>query len=205
MATVQAGTTESQRKAIDTIATYQGQVSAIRADTSLSQEGRRVSLARVYISYRDAVAQIQAGEQAANATRSDTLERDLFGLNGLTDASTAISYRDAQDRAASIEDSRDALRLLKQADLSGDVHLAKAVALRALQEGWVDAISTYAASHPDVEGKLQELLSLHPTGDQGIAQGFGAAMSYYVEVPTELAALSESSIAGLANGPQVGA
>jgi len=205
MATVQAGTTESQRKAIDTITAYQGQVSAIRGDTGLSQEGKRVRLARAYITTRDAVAQIQAGEQAANATRSDTLERDLFGLSGLADAGAAISYRDAQDRAANIEDSRDALRLLKQADLSGDVHLAKAVALRALQEGWVDASSAYAASHLEIDGKMRELLSLHPTGDQGIAQLLGAAASYVVTAPAELAAVSDQAIAGLANGPQVGA
>lgn len=102
------------------------------------------------------------------------------------DPNTAISYRDAQARAASIDDEQTALRLLNRAELSGDTSLAKAVAARAIEAGWNVAINQYADSNPTSEAKFNELTEIesYGKGSAGFAQILGTAMSYSVEKPS---------------------
>ena len=193
---IQTGTTDQQRKAADTIAAYQARIEAIRSDPTLSPEGKRNRMAGIYVTTRDTVARLQADEQAATSARRTTLERDLFGLTGFTDASAAISYRDAQDRASGITDERDALRLLNQAELSGDDHLAKAVALRSLQEAWPAVSAAYATARPGVAAKMQELANMSTTG---VADSLSAAAAYYMSAPRELAGIPDRTIDELAH------
>lgn len=193
-----AADTPTQKKALDAIAAYQTQAKAIRNDANLNDTGRQTALARAYIRARDTAADAQATEEHTTTTRRTTLEREIFGITGTADANTAISYRDAQDRAASIANQRDAERLISQAQLSGDTHLAKAVAHRALQENWTDILTTYANSTPGLADKIQQLIDLAPT----IARNLSAGMIFTVERPRELAHLSDASIAALAAGKQ---
>ena len=193
---IQTGTTDQQRKAADTITAYQARIEAIRAEPTLSPEGKRNRMAGIYVTTRDTVARLQADDQAATSARRTTLERDLFGLTGFTDASAAISFRDAQDRASGITDERDALRLLNQAELSGDDHLAKAVALRSIQEAWPAVSAAYATARPGAAAKMQELASVSTTG---IADFLSASASYYMPAPRELAGIPDHTIDELAH------
>ena len=152
-------------------------------------------MAGIYVTTRDTVARLQADDQAATSARHTTLERDLFGLTGFTDASAAISFRDAQDRASGITDERDALRLLNQAELSGDDHLAKAVALRSLQEAWPAVSAAYATARPGAAAKMQELANMSTTG---IADSLTASAAYYMPAPRELAGIPDHTIDELA-------
>lgn len=196
MLRIQTGTTDQQRKSADTIAAYQARIEAIRSDPTLSPEGKRNRMAGIYATTRDTVARLQADDQAATSARRTTLERDLFGLTGFTDASAAISYRDAQDRASGITDERDALRLLNQAELSGDDHLAKAVALRSLQEAWPAVSAAYATARPGAAAKMQELTNMSTTG---VADSLSAAAAYYMPAPRELAGIPDHTIDELAH------
>lgn len=193
---ITTGTTDQQRKSADTIAAYQARIEAIRSDPTLSPEGKRNRMAGIYATTRDTVARLQADDQAATSARRTTLERDLFGLTGFTDASAAISFRDAQDRASGITDERDALRLLNQAELSGDDHLAKAVALRSLQEAWPAASAAYATARPGAAAKMQELTNMSTTG---VADSLSAAAAYYMPAPRELAGIPDHTIDELAH------
>lgn len=189
-----AADTPNQKKALDAITAYQDQTRSIRADTNLSDAGRQTALARAYTRARNIAADAKATEDGTTTTRRTTLERELFGITGTADANTAISYRDAQDRAASITDQRDAQRLIDQANLSGDTHLAKAIAHRALQEGWTDILATYANERPGSSDKIQQLIDLAPS----VARSLSAGMVFTVERPRELAHLSDPAIDALA-------
>ena len=195
MLRIQTGTTDQQRKAADTIIACQARIEGIRSDPTLSPEGKRNRMAGIYATTRDTVARLQADDQAATSARRTTLERDLFGLTGFTDASAAISFRDAQDRASGITDERDALRLLNQAELSGDDHLAKAVALRSLQEAWPAVSAAYATARPGAAAKMQELANMNPTG---IADFLTASAAFYMPAPRELAGIPDRTIDELA-------
>ena len=198
---IQTGTTDQQRKAADTIAAHQSRIEAIRSDPTLSPEGKRNRMAGIYATARNTVARLQADDQAATSARRTTLERDLFGLTGFTDASAAISFRDAQDRAVGITDERDALRLLHQAELSGDDHLSKAVVLRGLQEAWPAVSAAYATARPGAAAKMQELASVSTTG---IADFLSASASYYMPAPRELAGIPDHTIDELARADTSG-
>jgi hypothetical protein len=193
-----AADTPTQKKALDAIGEYQRQAAAIRNDTNLTETGRDAALARAYIRALDTATDAKATEEGTAAARRTTLEREVFGITGTADANTAISYRDAQDRAASIVNMRDAERLLNQAQLSGDTHLAKAVAHRALQDGWTDILATYANATPGFADKIQQLIDLTPT----IASSISAGMVFTVDRPRELAHLSDTSIRAIAAGQQ---
>ncbi|WP_336707559.1 hypothetical protein [Oerskovia sp. USHLN155] len=196
MATITAGNTPQELKAIEAVDTYQRQIVTIRTDPTLSDTGRRQKLAAAYISTRDTVTKLQNDATTNADARRDTLTSSLFGLTTTADPTAAISLRDAQDRATALTDPREAQRLLEQASRTGDDHLAKAIAHRAYEDGWYDVLNTYAATRTNVEAQIGELRNLEPN----IAHTIGAAMSYAVIKPTELASLSDPAIADLAAG-----
>lgn len=189
MAYLQTGTTEQQRKAIEIRGEFNRNVAAIRASTTLNDAGKREAIQNHYDRAAERLTTLATEDARTTADRKRKLERDLFGLSGTADSSTAISYRDAQDRVAAIDgsDQQQAVRLLTQAERSGDNHLAKAVALRAFEEGWVDVLNSYADSHPGTEAKIQELLDMQPNNSSAaLAAVLGAAMTYELPRPAEL-------------------
>jgi hypothetical protein len=144
VAYIQTGNSEQQRKALQIKADFQRHLDRVRADTSLSDSGKRAMIQSYHDEYTRELATLEGDESRALANRKLKLERDLFGLAGISDSSTAISYRDAQDRVAALDSGaqNEALRLLSQAERSGDTHLAKAVALRAFSKSSGSTCST---------------------------------------------------------------
>lgn len=202
MTRIQSGNTPQQQKALNLRGEYQNLVESIRGDRSLSEHGKQKELARLYIDYKPRMQALEAEENSTKQTRLKTLRRDLFGLSGFADPNTAISYRDAQDRAANIQDEEAAMSLLSRAELSGDTSLAKAVAAKSFESGWSRVINEYADANPTSEAKFQELVDLesYGKGSAGLAQILGAAMIYGVDKPNELGGYSmDSQIVDLAN------
>jgi hypothetical protein len=202
MTRVQSGNSPQQQKANTLRGEYQRLMDGIRNDRTLSPHGKQKELATLYLDYKPRMEKLEADENTQHQTRAKALRRDLFGLPGYADPNTAISYRDAQDRAASIEDEQTALRLLNRAELSGDTSLAKAVAARAFEAGWNETINQYADANPASEAKFNELIEIesYGKGSAGFAQILGAAMTYSVEKPTELGMYNvDSQIQALAN------
>lgn len=202
MTRVQSGNTPQQQKANALRGEYQRLIEGIRNDRTLSPHGKQKELASLYLDYKPRMERLEAEETAQHQTRSKALRRDLFGLPGYADPNTAISYRDAQDRAASIEDEQTALTLLNRAELSGDTSLAKAVAAKAFESGWNQVINEYADANPNSEAKFNELIDLesYGKGSAGFAQILSAAMTYSVDKPNELGMYNmDSQIEALAN------
>jgi len=202
MPRVTTGNTPQQEKALKLKADYQRLVDDIRNNRTLSEHGKRKELAILYIDYKPRMEALEAEENATKETRAKALRRDLFGLSGFADPHAAISYRDAQDRAANIQDEDAAMSLLNRAELSGDTSLAKAVAARAFESGWNRVINTYADGNPASEAKFNELIDIesYGRGSAGLAQILGQAMTYSVDKPAELGNYSmDTQIVDLAN------
>ncbi|MGW3854733.1 hypothetical protein [Micromonospora arida] len=72
-----------------------------------------------------------------------SLQRRLFGLPPGADASTAISYRDATDRVATITDPAQLAELMQRASTSGDAMLLRAGLAHAYQCRWRDLVAAY--------------------------------------------------------------
>lgn len=202
MASIQSGTTPQQQKANKLRGEYQRLTDDIRNNRTLSEIGKRKELAILYLDYKPRMEALEAEETNIKQTRATTLRRDLFGLSGFADPNAAISYRDAMDRAANIQDEDAAMTLLNRAELSGDTSLAKAVAARAFEAGWNRVINGYADANPSSEAKFNELIDLesYGKGSAGFAQILGQAMAYSVDKPNELSGYTtDSQITALAN------
>jgi hypothetical protein len=79
---------------------YRRQVELVRANKSLSREGRRASLADIYLTSKEKMAAVFEKENGQREARRQVLERALFGISELRGdpASLTISRRDAMDR-----------------------------------------------------------------------------------------------------------
>lgn len=143
-------------------ATMTNTVDSVRANTRISDIEKRDQIARAWL---DAKKQIGALDTQTNATRTNrkqALERKLFGIPNTTDASHAISYRDALDRASAIDPTtndgeRQAVELMRRAEISGDTTLVRALLAVAYERQQVDVINAYANAHEADDADLNEL------------------------------------------------
>lgn len=148
----------------DAIETYREQLDAIRADTTLSNNGRRAKIASAYDAAREIVDHSKEKHEWTKQAQRQKLERKVFGppTKMLTGAD-AISWRDAQDRAAKLLPASysepvdndvlqaEALGLLNRALQSGDDHLARAIVTVAFDMRWADVADAYATASPDTD------------------------------------------------------
>ncbi|WP_037164264.1 hypothetical protein [Rhodococcoides fascians] len=179
----------------DAINTYREQLDTIRADTTLSKNGRRQQIAKAYDTARAAVDHAAEKHQWTKNTHRQKLERTVFGPPTKTlTGSDAISWRDAQDRAAKLLPSSytepvdnsvleaEALTLLNRALQSGDDHLARAVVTVAFDMRWADVADTYAQASPDTD-TVVELWDVATNEGRGIDL---ESFNFMLDQPTEL-------------------
>ncbi len=161
----------------------------IRSDNHLTPEGKKEQIAAEYHSVSNAIAAIKGSFSSAKTLRTHVLRRDLFGSTTTSDAQTAISFRDAQDRAGSLGqfDQEKALKLLDQAELSGDTVMVKALMQQAIEYSWDQVANSYAERHPYYGDKLKELLSLQtPRGIWTNRDSWESGILLNVQKPEEL-------------------
>ncbi|QSZ54496.1 hypothetical protein RI444_07650 [Paenarthrobacter sp. AT5] len=182
------------------------QIEAIRANRNLSPEGKRAQIASVYLRAKKEVAKLEQQEATARANRIHSLRKSVFGLGlGYQSAQDMISYRDAQDRVASLghDDEDKASQLLDRAELSGDTVLASAVVNRALEAGWVNVANAYIEAHPHYGSMVEELWDLNqasPENETNIGKAFENSFAFHLEKPHEIGHLNmESQIEAVAN------
>ncbi|OZF00560.1 hypothetical protein [Rhodococcoides fascians] len=187
--------TDYIQRSQDAIESYRQQLDAIRADTTLSKNGRREKIAAIYDTARDTVDHSKEKYGWTKKAERQKLERKVFGppTKTLTGAD-AISWRDAQDRAAKIlpdayadaSDSSvleaDALHLLNRALRDGDDHLARAVMTVAFDMRWAEVADTYALASPDSDAVV-ELWEAATNEGRGIDL---AEFNFMLDQPTEL-------------------
>lgn len=119
---------------------------AIMGDARLTPIGRREALDELRASTNATLAKLGSAEtEAIDAALLATRRKIAGTVAGNEDI---ISFRDAQDRADSLTDARDAARIMDRALLTGDKPLAAAVMGRAVSEGWRDVTDRYAQDNP---------------------------------------------------------
>src|SRR3954447_8289114 len=93
--------------------------SQIRDNKDLTDEARHRQLAELWARTRRQLDDLQARERTRLEGRWDDLTRKLFGLgiSSLDGAASAISARDAQDRAARLGKPDEAADLLHRAEM----------------------------------------------------------------------------------------
>lgn len=195
--------TEQGRKAETVQAGSRQQIEYIRADKRITDEGKRQQIAAVYLQAKRQLDALKADEANKRSSQITDLRRTLFGSPGTSDAQTAISYRDAQERvgALGLEDAGKAAKLLDQAELSGDEVMVKAIIQRAIDVQWVDVANKYIEAHPYYGAKLEELWNLDSESSEGIdAIGFMNSLTFHIDKPGELSGLfDERQIEAVAN------
>jgi hypothetical protein len=168
---------------------YSENLDGIRTDKSLSDEGKKQAIATEYEATQKQLKSLREEADRAATTRRHDLQRRAFGIVGNTDPQTAISYRDAQDRAAGIEprDESAALSLMHRASLSGDTILAKAIAARATDNGWGEVLQAYAEMDPAAAQAIDELAAIsNANSSRGRTAQFHAQLLFSASKPREL-------------------
>ncbi len=176
----------------------------IRARPELSDHGRATLLAQNYLACKSKMADLEQTARADDNAQRARTERSVFGTTGLPGdpATTAVSFRDAQDRAAVITSSTAAAALLARAERAGDEPLARAVAAHAhdqagtgiggLDPGWSDIVNSYAASRPSAARDINALRDLSsPAGMRDL-------FAYVLPAPSELSRTPASQLDALA-------
>lgn len=171
-------------------AELQRSADAFRSNGDLNQEARFRGIATAYaVADKQMTVLRESWEGDAEQTTTD-LRRAAFGSVASSGAD-AISARDADDRAAQLEDPIEAARLLDRADRNGDDSLARSIAMRAFEElysafgdrRWVDVLEAYVETRPRLAPKIDQLLEMQRSAD---GDRFMNAMWFVVPKPTEV-------------------
>lgn len=182
-------TAEGQR-AIQIHDEYKTRLDWIRANKHLTHEGKREQITEVYREAKAELETLRAQAQEKRTKKVASLRRGLFGVSGTADPQRAISYRDAQDRVSKLElgDQDKALKLLDQAEMSGDEVMTKALVQRALELKWDKVANTYIDSHPYYGSKLEELWSAQesPLSEALLTN----TATFYISQPSEVSGYS---------------
>jgi hypothetical protein len=181
--------TPEGRRATHIQAVYAEGLKRIRSDDNLTPEGKRAQIEAAYKEATSALGVIKQNRTVGRNLKVDALRRDLFGSQTTSDSQTAISFRDAQERVESLGqfDQKKALRLLDQAELSGDTVMVKALIQRAVEHSWSEVASRYAEKRPYHGDKLKELLSLQtPAGIFSSQESMESGFLLNIQKPEEL-------------------
>ncbi|WGY04325.1 hypothetical protein QI633_11265 [Nocardioides sp. QY071] len=177
----------------------------VRGNKDLNDDGRLRQLAKAYTDAKVQLTSLREqfeGERAATVTK---LNREIFGATSVSGAD-AISLRDAADRASQITDPADALRLVQQANDTGDEVLARAIAQVAhrnhagfLGAAWAPVLEAFLAERPVIAARLTQLEGA-TTG--GLQSDFQMEGHFYLAEPYEFAQVPPGRIAAYAAEPE---
>jgi hypothetical protein len=172
-------------------------IESLRANTSLSDQGRRAEMAKATLDARKMVERVKTEVVTARTQRRNELTRYLFGLS--PEEGGILTMRDARDRAAKLDGPEAAGAALRQAQLAGDRSLVKAITHVAVDHGWQSVIDDYvAALGPEevtpIALSLQSLAAIPSGRNTDTAD----AAVFRVRPPNELFGSRDEEIAWLA-------
>jgi hypothetical protein len=158
--------TPGEEKAAGIRDLYKQGLQQLRGARNMHPEARRVEIARLYATTRQALAKVKADQVNADREAFTKLERRLWGYDDVrataTDrASVDATIRDAQDRAAQLKTEGDAARALARAEQAGDTVLARAIAQRANAHDWNTVVADYLATRPAATELYQQAAAIH--------------------------------------------
>jgi hypothetical protein len=176
-------------------------ISAARSNADLTADGKTKEMARAYLEADEAMTKLKDAWQGGSEKDVVALGRDIFGSTSAAGVD-AISSRDADDRAASLDNAQAALDLLERAEENGDSVLARAIAQRAYRNrsdvfgGWEAVLDAYTTSRPEVAEKIH---ALDDARRNTIRTNFAAGITFSLNKPAELGnAYSTHAISRLA-------
>lgn len=176
---------------------YARQIERIQGSKVYSDHAKKVMAAKVYQQAQDALEQIRQSEIQAINSRREQLQRKMFGRENTADAQTVIARRDANDRAAQIDNPRIAAEQLQTAIRQGDHTMAQALAQHAADFRWNDVLDAYAAYQPGFRETAQEFNQL-PDTTPGSEWNIHHSFSHVASPPDVLANVPAHQIPALA-------
>lgn len=176
--------------------TYAAQLARIEDNRTYSDHAKRVMAAKAYRQAQTQLEEVRQAEVDALTKQRASLQRAMFGRHGTADPSAVIARRDANDRAAKLDDRREAADALQRAEMEGDTLMAQAIATRAAQYGWNDVLSTYAADRPGFTDAAREYNELPDPDDMEFK--FRHTGQFIPAVPSSLAAAQPGEVDRLA-------
>jgi hypothetical protein len=171
----------------------------IRSNGMLNLPTIKTLLARAWLAAKANLDALQqSSTQDATARLAKLASRvwgidDVVGTSGLDRVTASIGYRDAMDRAATIDSPTQGLALLDQAEATGDELLARAIAFRFWQLGGGAVLDHYVSTRPNASAALAELGALQPT-----KMNVTDLATFWLPTPLELGGAAEWQIAGIA-------
>ena len=180
---------------------FNNDVKRIRNAPQYSNQGKAQELAKSLIAHRKQAASLRKDFGTDNESVRLSLTSKLFGLDKNADPASVLVFRDAQDRAAKLDNPDDAASMLKRATEQGDTLLARAVASHAHSRKWSDITETYAES-TGLTAELDDLDAL-PSGG---ALGLAVTALFSIPTPSELqatiGAVSDTQLQRIADGQE---
>ncbi|MGY1579762.1 hypothetical protein [Streptomyces sp. MN13] len=195
--------TTGQQKADEIRGYYKQGLQQIRGTRNMHPDRRRIEIAQLYATTRDALAKVKAAQVQDDRDTFAKLDRKLWGYDdvraGAADRATVdATIRDAQDRAAKLTKADQAARALAEAEQAGDTVLARAIAKRADDQDWGDVVADYLASRPAAAELYQQAGDIYhrQTSPQGVM-----ALQHIAALgkPEELRGLHDQDIQAMAD------
>ncbi|PPG18966.1 hypothetical protein C5C74_08295 [Rathayibacter sp. AY1E8] len=146
-------------RAADMTKTLRTTQSSIDSDPTLSDQGKQETKQAYVDQTREALADLRSQENALVKAKTQELERALDSAVG-TGGADIIAFRDAQDRAARLEEEDDAVNLLSQAIRVSDKSLAFAVFRTGLDKAWPRVRDVFLTEYPQAAETVADLRQL---------------------------------------------
>lgn len=178
----------------------------LRNNPALNADARQALIAQTWANLSSDMSNLS---RQAGQTNAGDLARAKKAVHGIEDvmasaspaerASLAISFRDAQDRAAQTTSEAHQLALLDSADTSGDELLVRAVGSHALQQanvfGTTSAVADkYLEMRPKIADAYQRLQQMsQPTSTASMFE-------FVAPKPAELNGMTDATATTLAAG-----
>lgn len=190
--------TPERQQAAGVLRNANAQYQAIRNRADLSEVGKQANIAAVHLKTQAKLADLRQSERDRVASERSAAESTLYGLpDNAVSGYTAISQRDAADRASTLATPRAASELLDRAQRNNDQHLASAVAQHAAQNGWASVVHEYVASDPAKQRALNKLGAIDASN--GPADKMTSDMYFRTGTPPEVKGVSAAKLQALAD------
>lgn len=143
--------------------TYQRHEAEVRANSSLSPQGKQEQLTSIRASANEKISAADQAERTYLAEARTRLEKYLFGIGGTPTTEELVALRDATDRVDAIElsDHRKAADMFRRAAQVGDRTMMQALVTRAYNNGWGDVLDLYLEQHPGRQNEFAALQAIN--------------------------------------------
>jgi hypothetical protein len=159
------------------------QISRICNDPRRSVAAIRADVAAAYLAPKNRMTALQDAAGVNAETTRRTLMQRAFAVP--SDAASALSFRDACDRAEGIDNETEALALINRAADTNDSTLATALALRGYEMGWDSVLQVYAKLRPNAVAAINQLSQTRTRLTAG------DLFAFILPVPDELSGLTD--------------